>query len=112
MINNIFLKKGANSSYNINIDGEASDFVQNTLLRGGDSLYIFAEVTIDPNNANSVFLETDSITFEYSNSIQHVNLTSYGQDAYFHSGIPDYQQYEPQSNNLDSMKTLIFIECD
>ena len=111
MINNIFLKKGANSYYKLNIDGEASNLVQNTLLRGGDSLYVFAEVTIDPNNANNALLESDSITFEYANSIQHVNLTAYGQDAYFHSGFPDYQQYEPQSNNLDSMLYCDFFDC-
>ena len=75
--------------------------IQNTLLRNGDSLYIFAEVTIDPNGLSMPFIETDSITFHYNNTIQDVDLVAWGRDAYFHSSIPDFQQH--QYSNLDSM---------
>ena len=97
----ISLSQGDNSAFKLNIDGEASHTVQNTLLRNGDSLYIFAEVTIDPNGLDTAFIETDAITFNYNNNIQNVNLVAWGRDAYFHSSIPDFQQN--QSNNLDSM---------
>ena len=100
-INSIALAKGDNSAFRLNIDGEANHTIENTLLRNGDSLYIFAEVTIDPNGANSPLIETDSIIFEYNNSIQDVDLVAWGRDAYFHSSIPDFQQ--SISSNLDSM---------
>mgnify|MGYP001258378657 CR=1 FL=1 len=100
-INSIALAKGDNSSFILNIDGEANHNIENTLLRNGDSLYIFAEVTIDPNGANNPLIETDSIIFTYNNLIQDVDLVAWGRDAYFHSSVPDFQQ--GISSNLDSM---------
>ncbi|MBE37953.1 MAG: hypothetical protein CMP50_04865 [Flavobacteriales bacterium] len=108
-INSIGLGKQSTSSFQLNIDGEADYVIENTLLRSNDSLYIFAEVTIDPNNLNSALIETDSIIFTYQNQTQYVNLTAWGRDAYFHSGIPDYQQYSPQSENLASMEYCDFF---
>ena len=108
-INSIGLGKQSTSSFQLNIDGEANYAIENTLLRSNDSLYIFAEVTIDPNNLNNALIETDSIIFTYQNQTQYVNLTAWGRDAYFHSGIPDYQQYSPQSENLDSMEYCDFF---
>ncbi len=116
VLNSIALGQKSNSSFRLNIDGEANHTVENTLLRANDSLYIFAEVTIDPNNLNHPIIETDSIIFTYENQVQHVALTAWGRDAYFYSGIADEQQYLPQSNNLDSMLlcdllTLAELEC-
>jgi len=111
-INSITLGKLSNSSFRLNIDGEANSSIENVFLRSNDSLYIFAEVTIDPNNENGSFIETDSIVFKYDNQSQHVNLTAWGRDAYFHSGIPDYQQYSPESNNLASMEYCEFFDCE
>ncbi|MBL32063.1 MAG: hypothetical protein CMP62_05015 [Flavobacteriales bacterium] len=109
VINSVSLNKKSNSSFKINIDGEPNHTVENILLRSNDSLYIFSEVTIDPNNLNTPFIETDSIVFTYNNQIQYVTLTAWGRNAYFHSGIPDYQQYSPQSNNLSSMLYCDFL---
>jgi len=100
-IDYISLAQGESSSFKLNIDGEANHSIANTLLRTGDSLYIFAEVTIDPNGLNSPLIETDSIIFNYNNKIQDVDLVAWGRDAYFHSSLPDFQQH--QASNLDSM---------
>ena len=59
----IQLAKGGQSAFKLNIDGEANHKIENTLLRQGDSIYIFAEVTIDPNDLNSPLIEEDSIIF-------------------------------------------------
>ena len=111
-ITSIKLAKESNSSFRLNIDGEASSTIENIFLRSNDSLYIFAEVTIDPNNLNGAFIETDSIVFIYQNQVQYVNLTAWGRDAYFHSGIPDYQQYSPESENFSSMQYCDFFDCN
>ena len=103
VINSIHLEKMHNSSFRINIDGEANHSVENILLRSNDSLYIFAEVTIDPNNLNIPIIETDAINLIYNEKIQKNDLVAWGRDAYFHSGIPDYHQHNPFSSNLDSM---------
>ena len=62
-LNSVRLGKGTTSSFRVNIDGEPHHNIQNTLIRSGDSLYIFADVTIDPNSINNPFVETDSILF-------------------------------------------------
>ncbi len=100
-INSIGLAKGANSSFQLNIDGEPNHTIENTFLRNGDSLYIFAEVTIDPNGMDTAYIEQDAIVFDFNNNIQYVDLVAWGRDAYYHSSIPDFQQGE--SSNLDSM---------
>lgn len=105
-IDRISLARNENSPFKLNIDGESSDSlnnytIENIMLRNGDSLYIFAEVTIDPNGANNPLIETDSIVFFYENMMQDVDLAAWGRDAYFHSGVPDFQQ--ENSENLDSM---------
>ena len=102
-INSISLNQGESSSFRLNIDGEANHTVENTLLRSGDSIYIFAEVTINPNDLSNSFAESDAIMFNYGTKSQKVDLIAWGRNANFYSGVPDYQQYPPQSNNLDSM---------
>ena len=100
-INSIGLAKGVNSAFQLNIDGEPNHTIENTFLRNGDSLYIFAEVTIDPNGMDTAYIEQDAIVFDFNNNIQYVDLVAWGRDAYYHSSIPDFQQGE--SSNLDSM---------
>ena len=110
-LNSISLGKGTSSSFRVNIDGEPNHNVQNTLIRSGDSLYIFADVTINPNNINNAFIETDSILFQYDNYSQSVKLRAWGRNAHYYSSIPDYQQYEPNSNNVSLMAYCDFFDC-
>jgi len=113
-INAIKLGKGSASSFRLNIDGEANHSIQNILIRGRDSLYIFAEVEINPHENNYEFLEIDSIIFQYENSVQYVYLSAYGQNAYFHSGVPDYQQLDTENpsefQHIDSMLLCDFYD--
>jgi hypothetical protein len=72
---------GANSSlFRINVDGVAADRVENITIRRNDSLYVFVEVTVDPNNQNSPIMVDDSIVFITNGNIQDVNLVAWGQD--------------------------------
>ena len=111
-LNSVRLGKGLMSSFRVNIDGEPDHNVQNTLIRSGDSLYIFADVTIDPNGLHQDFIEKDSIIFQYENYSQHVKLRAWGRDAYYYSSFPDYQQHEPNSENLAIMSICDFYDCN
>ena len=75
-----------NSPYRLNIDGLESNKAQDVLLRSKDSLHIFIEVTIDPNDSNQPHIHTDSITFLTNGNQQDVNLVAWGQDAHFYYG--------------------------
>ncbi len=83
-ISRIWLAKGGSSYYRINVNGLPGNSFNDIEIRAKDSLWIFIEVTIDPNpNANTPFLVTDSILFELNGNIQDVDLVAFGQDAHF-----------------------------
>ena len=111
-LNSIYLAKSKNSEspFRINVDGESGMEINDVFIRANDSIYVFSEVTIDPNQAinelgqASHLIEQDSIIFNYNNQIQYIDLVAWGIDANFHCGFPDYEKY--QSELLDS----IYIE--
>ena len=54
-----------------------------------DSLFIFVEVTIDPNNQNTPLIVTDSILFETNGNLQDIDLVAWGQDAHYYRNLPE-----------------------
>ncbi len=80
-ISDIRLEKGKNSDFRINIDGEASFDKQDVEIAGGDSLFIFARVTIDPNNASNPFVVEDRLLFNTNGNEQSVKLVAWGKNA-------------------------------
>ncbi len=83
-ISRLQLAGGAASPFRINVDGLSGTSFENIEIAANDSLYIFAEVTIDPGNQDNPFLVMDSVVFETNGNIQDVKLAAYGQDAYFY----------------------------
>ena len=83
-IDEIKLARMGNTSFRLNIDGLQSDVSTNVILRAKDSLHIFIESTIDPNNVNEPLIHTDSIQFTINGNIQDVDLVAWGQDANFY----------------------------
>ena len=81
LISDIQLEKGTNSKYRLNINGTAGNSSKNIEIDAKDSIYIFADVTI--NTDNDDILETDKIVFNTGNNEQFVNLVAFGQDVHF-----------------------------
>ncbi len=82
-ISRIKLEGGSSSPFRLNIDGFPSDDLTDLEIEGEDSAFVFAEVTIDPNNQLNPFIVEDSIRFETNGNIQHVKLLAYGRNADF-----------------------------
>lgn len=82
-INQIYLAGGGSSNFRINVDGLSGTTFQDIEILANDSLYIFVEVTVDPNNSSSPLLITDSIVFDKNGAVQDVDLVACGQDAFF-----------------------------
>lgn len=80
-ISEINLEKGTSSKYRLNINGTPGNSIKNVEIDAKDSIYIFADVTI--NTDNDDILETDKIVFNTENNKQYVNLTAFGQDVHF-----------------------------
>ncbi len=82
-ISSIRLGMGDDSPYRINADGISGSRIENIEVWANDSVHVFVEVTVDPNDQNTPFIVEDSILFETNDIIQDVQLVSWGQNAHF-----------------------------
>jgi len=79
-INNVFLGGGEPSDFNINIDGFSGVSSSDIEIPAKDSIYIFANVFIDPNDGDAIRM--DSVMFETDGGgTQKVMLYAYGWNA-------------------------------
>jgi Right handed beta helix region len=77
LINNEF------AVFNLNVDGIAGHVFENIEVPAKDSIYVFAEVTINPDNplSASPFVIGSEVSFETNGNAQSVKLECYGQNA-------------------------------
>ena len=78
--------KGTNAAkFRMNVDGISSESFEDVEIGGNDSLYIFAEVTIDPDQplTSSPFVINDEIMFSTNGNEQRVVLEAWGQNAIY-----------------------------
>jgi hypothetical protein len=85
-ISSINLAGGQESVFRLNIDGVPENFASDIEIPPEDSIYVFVEVTLDPNNADSLLMIMDSIVFVTNGNIQDVDLVAWGQDVHFING--------------------------
>jgi len=85
-INNIKLQQLEGTQYRINVDGIAGTSFTNVQIPGRDSIYVFVEVTVNPNSATTPFVIIDDINFTVGNTTETVFLQAFGQNAHFHYG--------------------------
>ncbi len=95
-ISSIRLNGGSTSAFRINVDGSPGDVHTDVEIAGKDSMYIFIEVTVDPNNTNNPLVILDNIEFITNGNRQNVILEAWGQDAHFFTptsfnrNLPDF----------------------
>ena len=78
-IQQVYIRNGEH--FHINLDGEnKQEEMQNIILRGGDSLFLFIRAHINPLAENSPVLVEDDIVFSTNNNLQHIYLQAYGQN--------------------------------
>ncbi len=84
-ISKIYLANGADSRFNLNIDGISGDSQENLEIAPNDSMYVFAEVTINPNDpeSSSPFILNEDLVFETNGNVQRVVLEAWGQNAVY-----------------------------
>ncbi|WP_313376243.1 hypothetical protein [Chishuiella sp.] len=79
VIPKIYLSKGSDSYFNINVDGKAGISFENVPIRKKDSLYIFIEVAAEAASANPLY--DDEINFETTSSTKQIKLLSWIEKA-------------------------------
>ncbi|MCB0615366.1 MAG: hypothetical protein KDC75_18740, partial [Phaeodactylibacter sp.] len=94
-IDKVSLEGAAGAKFRMNVDGIAGNEVEEVEIWGKDSIYIFVEVTIDPDQplSASPFVIEDKVIFEAGDKRQEVRLEAWGQNANyfpsrFNKGVP------------------------
>lgn len=101
-ISRVALGEGANSKFRLNVDGiPTNDETGDIIIFPEDSIYIFGEVTINPDDPLSIspFVIHDEIIFETNGNDQRVTLEAWGQNA----------NYIPSRYHKDSIE---FLPCN
>ncbi|MCD6354073.1 MAG: hypothetical protein J7L95_00845 [Prolixibacteraceae bacterium] len=80
LISRVRMAGGDFSNFRLNINGEVGNEAYEIEVPANDSIYIFVEVTIDPNGQNLPMVVQDSIQFTTNANIQNIKLVAYGQD--------------------------------
>lgn len=80
-IETILLANAGTSGFRINVDGKKGDSFQNVGILPDDSMYVFVEVTVNPNGQNQPLLVQDSIMITLNGVRQQILLEAFGQDV-------------------------------
>ncbi|NOZ47617.1 MAG: hypothetical protein GXO79_12675 [Chlorobi bacterium] len=117
-ISSVKLAGNTITNFRLNIDGDKVNSVSDLEILPNDSLYIFVEVTVDPNGENSPILIQDSIIFITNGNVQDIDLVAFGQDVHLINGqiieTETWNNDKPyliyNSMLVDSLKTLTINE--
>jgi len=82
-ISSIRLAGGSSSLFRVNVNGLPGTSFSDIEIRSGDSIWVFVEVTVNPNNQNLPFVVQDSLVFETNGNKQDIDLVAWGQNAHF-----------------------------
>jgi len=81
-IASVSLASGGTSGFRVNVDGHWGSQLSDIEVLAEDSIFIFAEVTVDPHDSDSPLLLRDSLQFVLESGVtQQVILEAYGQDV-------------------------------
>ena len=113
IVSKIELKGGSVSNFQLNVNGQPGTTFTEMEIKGNDSAFVFAEVTIDPNNTTNPFVIFDEVVFHTNGNVQTVVLSAWGQNAYYYkpniyiNGLPpishvsDYPDYYTVGSIVD-----------
>ena len=81
LLSSVTLEGGRASRFRLNVDGDTSLVARDVEIEAGDSIFIFVQANINPNDNQQPFLVEDAISF--SNG-QRLPLTAWGRNAVYH----------------------------
>ncbi len=81
-IDDVDLAGGDNSVFRINVDGTPGISFNGLEIAPHDSMYVFVEATLNPNNSPDILRIQDSIIFSVNGNLQDVDLVAWGQDVH------------------------------
>ncbi len=82
----VMLAGAGSTGFRINVDGRKGDYFNDVGILSKDSMFVFVEVTVNPNGENQPLLVQDSVIFITNGIRQSVLLEAYGQDVHMYKG--------------------------
>jgi len=83
VLSSVRMEKGANSYFKLNVDGVPGNNATNIRIAPHDSVYVFATVTVDPNDSLTPFFITDRLIATMNGKEFSMPFTAYGQNAHY-----------------------------
>jgi hypothetical protein len=85
-LDRVYIPSGNTGPYQFNVNGYTGPSVTDLELEAHDSIYVFVEVTLDPNGGTNPLIVEDSIVVEYNNHANYARamLVAFGQDAIYY----------------------------
>jgi len=80
LISSVKVGGGEFSNFRLNVNGVAGNEIRDVEIPPNDSIFIFVEVTVDPNGQNLPMVVKDSIRFTTNFNEQVIPLIAWGQD--------------------------------
>ncbi len=113
-ISSIFLEQGENSFFRMNVDGIAGNNQEDITVLAKDSIWVFVEVTIDPDQPESIspFVIEERVIIEVNDNVESVQLEAWGQNANyfpsrFNAGVPVVLTCSNQELTWDDPKPYV-----
>lgn len=85
-LSRVYLGGGSTSTYRFNVNGYpggTANLVEDVEIDANDSIYVFVEVTLDPNLAYAPLIHEDSLVVELGSAYKKATLVAFGQDAHY-----------------------------
>lgn len=86
-VKRVYLENGQASKFKLNVDGIPGNEVTDIVIPAEDSIWVFVEVTVDPNGGTNPMVLEESLRVQTEQNDQGVALVAWGQDAYFFPSV-------------------------
>lgn len=87
-LDRIYMQNGSASVFRLNVNGSPATIAEGIEIKANDSIYVFVEATIDPDQPLSVspFVIEDYLTVEYNDQSEAILFEAWGQNANYITG--------------------------
>lgn len=107
LLSSITLAEGRSSRFRLNVDGDTSMVARNVEIMAGDSIFIYVQAHINPNEQTEPFIIADAIRI--SNG-QRIVLTAWGRNAVYHRHKPGSWVHVIDCEGWDHSRPHVFID--
>lgn len=102
--------------FRLNVDGDTNRVARNVEIAAHDSIFIFVQAVINPNDNTNPFLVPADILFSYNNKQQRLPIVAYGRNAVYHLPTYTHNLYQLYVNRRGQIDTLwipfSIIDCN